>query len=110
MKIIDIDSIKPPGGEVANFQGAEHGANVSFFVVHFSHGQGPKRHRHPHEETFVILEGEIELVIDGARHRVGGGKITVIPAGTWHVFTVQSKEPVHMINIHPVPKMITEWA
>jgi len=110
MKIIDIESIMPPGGNVANFQGGEHGANVSFFVVYFSQGEGPRKHRHPYEETFVILEGDIELLIDGISQQVGGGTITVIPAGTWHQFKVISEEPVNMINIHPVSKMVTEWA
>ena len=41
MEIIDISSIKPAGAEVANFQGFEHGASVSFFVVEFSPGKGP---------------------------------------------------------------------
>jgi len=110
MKIIDIASIMSPGGNVANFQGVEHGANVSFFVVHFSQGEGPRKHRHPYEETFVILAGEIELLIDGTGQQVGGGTIAVIPAGTWHQFKVISEEPVNMINIHPISKMITEWA
>jgi len=110
MKIIDIESIMQSDGNVATFQGVEHGANVSFFVVHFSQGEGPRKHLHPYEETFVILEGEIELVIDGMGQQAGGGKIAVIPAGAWHEFKVISEEPVHMINIHPASKMVTEWA
>jgi len=110
MKLIDIESLMPPGGNVANFQGIEHGANVSFFVVHFSQGEGPRKHRHPYEETFVILEGEIELLIDGMSQQAGGGKIAVIPAGAWHEFKVISEKPVNMINIHPTSKMVTEWA
>jgi len=40
MKIVDIDSRKPPGEEVAIFQGFQHGAGVSFFLVEFSPGKG----------------------------------------------------------------------
>jgi len=110
MKIIDIESIMQSGGNVATFQGVEHGANVSFFVVHFSQGEGPSKHCHPYEETFIILEGEIELLIDGMSQKAGGRKIAVIPAGVWHEFKVISEEPVRMINIHPASKMVTEWA
>ena len=38
MKTIDINSLKPPGQEVAIFQGVKHGANVSCFIVHFEPG------------------------------------------------------------------------
>ncbi len=110
MNIINIDDLKSPRGEVAIFQGAEHAADVSFFVVEFSHGQGPKRHRHPYEETFILLNGEIEIILDGATQTVSGRKVVVIPAGAWHEFKVRSQGPVSMINLHPTPKMITEWA
>jgi quercetin dioxygenase-like cupin family protein len=110
MKIIDINNIKPLGEEVANFQGFKHGARVSFFIVQFSPGKGPDKHRHPYEETFIILDGEIEVIIDGQAQKIGSNKIVVIPASTWHEFKNRSDKPVSMVNIHPVPKMVTEWA
>jgi quercetin dioxygenase-like cupin family protein len=41
---------------------------------------------------------------------VGGGTIVVIPRGTWHEFTVLSDTPARMVNVHPVARMVTEWA
>ena len=110
MKIVDIDSLKPPGEEVAIFQGFQHGAGVSFFLVEFSPGKGPARHRHPYDETFIILDGEIEAIVDGEARMVGGEKIVIIHADAWHEFKARSDKPVRMITLHPVPKMITEWA
>ena len=110
MKIIDVDRLKASGGEVAIFHGFEQGANVSLFIVHFSPGNGPKKHRHPYEEIFLLLDGEIEATIDGQPQTIGKDQIAVVPAGTWHEFKVCSEGPVAMVNIHPVPKMITEWA
>jgi len=110
MKIVDIETLKLPGQEVATFQGSKHGANVSFFIVQFSPGKGPRKRRHPYEETFIILEGEIEAIIDGETKTLGENNIVIIPAGTWHEFKNCSEKPVFMINIHPVPEMITEWA
>ena len=109
MKTIAINSLKPPGAESATFQGSEHGANISFFVVEFSRGKGPKKHRHPYEETFILLDGEIELMTNDSTQSAAGGTIVVIPAGTWHEFKVRSESPVRMINIHPVSRMVTEW-
>jgi quercetin dioxygenase-like cupin family protein len=110
MKTIDINNIKPPGEEVAIFQGAKHGANVSLFIVHFPPGKYPRKHRHPYEETFIILEGEIEAIVDGEMKTLNENYIVIIPAGTWHEFKNRSQKPVFMINIHPVQEMITEWA
>jgi quercetin dioxygenase-like cupin family protein len=110
MKSIDINSLKPPGAEVAIFQGIKHGANVSFFIVHFSPGKGPQKHRHPYEETFILLEGEIEAIVDGETRNLRENNIVIIPAGAWHEFKNCSAKPVFMINLHPVAEIITEWA
>ena len=110
MKILDINSMKQPGAEAATFHGFEHEAKVSFFIVQFSPGHGPKKHRHPYEETFILLDGEIEIIVNGNTQTIGAGKIAIVPAGTWHEFKNCSDRPLQMINIHPVEKMITEWA
>jgi quercetin dioxygenase-like cupin family protein len=110
MKLLDITEMKRPGADAATFQGSEHGANVSFFVVEMETGKGPKRHRHAYEETFIVLDGEILATVDGATQAIGRGKIAVIPPNTWHEFTVISETPARMINVHPVPTIVTEWA
>lgn len=110
MKIIDINSMKSPGGEAATFQGFEHEANVSFFIVGFSPGKGPKKHRHPCEETFIIVNGEIEVVVDSETQTIRSNTIAIIPANTWHEFKNCSDKQLHIVYIHPVSKMITEWA
>lgn len=110
MKIIDIREMRSPNGEVVTFHGFEHGANVCFFIVQFPSGKGPDRHRHPYEETFIVLDGEIETIVDGETQPIGKDTVVIIPANTWHEFKSRSEQPVHMINIHPAPKMITEWA
>ncbi|HEX5941157.1 MAG TPA: cupin domain-containing protein [Anaerolineales bacterium] len=110
MKVLDINTLKPPGQEVATFQGVKHGANVSFFVVHFPPGKGPRKHRHPYEETFIILEGQIEAIVNDKTETIHENNIVIIPAGTWHEFKNLSEKPVFMVNIHPVPEMLTEWA
>lgn len=110
MNIIDVNNITPLDGEVAIFQGLKHGANVSFFIVHFSPSKGPRKHRHPYEETFIILEGEIEAIVDGEAKILRENHIAIIPAGIWHEFKNRSEKHAFMINIHPVPEMVTEWA
>jgi quercetin dioxygenase-like cupin family protein len=84
-------------------------SDLSFFVVHFSPGHEPKKRHHPYEETFIILDAEIEVIVDEQTERIGGEKIAIIPANTWHEFKNRSDKPLLIVNLHPVPKMITEW-
>ena len=94
MNIVDINSIKPPGEEASTFQGLKHGASISFFVVQFSPGKGPKKHRHPYEEPFVILDGEIEVIVDDQTQTVSAATIVIVPANTWHELKNLTYKPV----------------
>lgn len=110
MNIIDIASLRPSSGGSPRFEGASHGASVSFCVVTSPPGQGADKHRHPYEEIFVILDGDIEVIVDGAQQMIRGGNIAIIPANAWHEFKNRSDRAVLMVNIHPAPKMIQEDA
>lgn len=111
MDLVDINSLRPSGGGSPRFEGAHHGATISFFIVDSAPGKGADKHRHPYEETFVILDGDIEVTIDGEATMVGPGNIVVIPANTWHAFKNRSDHAACMVNIHPVSTMIQEdWA
>ena len=54
------------------FEGADHGSGVSFFLARTPPGRGPRLHRHPYEETFVVHEGRVELHGRRADDRGGG--------------------------------------
>jgi len=96
-----------PGGSL-RFEGGAYDADTSFFVVFAPTGKGADRHRHPYPETFIVLDGEIEAVIDGSSYRAGSGNIIVIPAHSWHEFKAVSADPARLVNIHPVPEMSQE--
>ena len=108
-KLVDFADVRT-NPEVVTFQGRDHGSSISCFIVTFGAGNGPRRHRHAYDETFIILEGVIHLTANGETRTVGGGTVAVIPRGTWHEFKVVSETPVRMINVHPVSAMVTEWA
>jgi quercetin dioxygenase-like cupin family protein len=111
MEIISIDNLKPKGGNSAKFEGFNYGANTSFFVVNSAPGKGAQKHRHPYEETFVILDGNIEVIVNGEKKMIAGGHIAIIPPKAWHEFKNRSDHNALMVNIHPVSKMIQEdWS
>lgn len=48
-------------------------------------------HRHPNEdETFIVLEGQLILQIDGTNHTGHPGSIISVPRGAPHAFVVTS--------------------
>jgi quercetin dioxygenase-like cupin family protein len=93
----------------AIFVGRDHGANVSFFIVSCGRGQGPQPHRHPYEETFVVLEGRSAFSVGEETFDVEAGSIVVAPAGVVHSFKGAIDGVTRQVNIHPVAEMVTEW-
>jgi quercetin dioxygenase-like cupin family protein len=54
--------------------------------MHVLPGGGPGPHRHDFEESFVVLEGEIEATFRGAKSAVKKGETIHIPANAPHRF------------------------
>src|SRR5471030_1931598 len=65
--------------------------------MHIPPGGGPPPHRHDFEESFTLLEGEIEFVFRGEKSVVRAGETVSIPANAPHSFTNASKEVVRLL-------------
>jgi mannose-6-phosphate isomerase-like protein (cupin superfamily) len=85
------------------------GASVSVIVVDSEPGAGPRLHRHPYEEVFVVLEGEATFTLGDQQRVVGGGEIVVAPAGVPHRFVNSGAGRLRQVDIHPRPRFETEW-
>ena len=62
-------------------------------------GGGPGPHRHDFEESFTILEGEIETTFRGKKYVVRAGETINIPANAPHSFRNASQNPVRLLCI-----------
>jgi len=62
-------------------------------------GGGPPPHRHDFEETFTLLEGELDVAFRGAKQVVRAGETINIPANAPHQFHNSSSEAVRMLCI-----------
>ncbi len=62
-------------------------------------GGGPPPHRHDFEETFILLEGEMEATFRGQKSMVRAGDTLNIPANAPHQFHNASTTAVRMICI-----------
>jgi quercetin dioxygenase-like cupin family protein len=67
--------------------------------MHVPPGGGPPPHRHDFEETFIILEGELEATFRGAKSTVLAGETIHIPSNAPHQFHNGSQKPVRMLCI-----------
>ncbi len=100
----------PARGEDANeFQGFRHGAGVSFIVVDAPLGGGPRLHRHPYEEVFVVQEGTATFTAGDDVIVARGGQVVVVPAGVPHKFVNSGTGRLRQIDIHASDRFITEW-
>jgi quercetin dioxygenase-like cupin family protein len=62
-------------------------------------GGGPPPHRHDFEESFTVLEGEIEAIFRGTSSIVHAGQVINIPANAPHQFRNKSEQPARMLVI-----------
>jgi mannose-6-phosphate isomerase-like protein (cupin superfamily) len=89
--------------------GADHGATISIILDRSFPGQGPRLHRHPYDETWVVQEGAVRFQLGDTEYEAGSGDIIIAPPGIPHKFTNQGTERAKLICIHASPTFITEW-
>lgn len=62
---------------------------------------GPPVHVHPHaEERFEVLEGAIEVLVDGTWRTLGRGEQAVVPPGVPHTVRSHGGERARVVNTH----------
>jgi len=67
--------------------------------MHVPPGGGPPPHRHDFEETFILLDGEMQVTFRGQKSTVRAGDTVNVPSNAPHQFHNASSEPVRMICI-----------
>jgi quercetin dioxygenase-like cupin family protein len=67
--------------------------------MHIPPGGGPPPHRHDFEESFIVLEGQIEATFRGAKSVVRAGQTIHIPANAPHQFHNKSDQPARLLCI-----------
>ncbi len=92
------------------FVGADFGdVPFSVILVHSRPGQGPKLHRHPYAEVFVVESGTATFRIGDETMEVEGGTVVVSPPGEAHGFHNSGDGELRLTAIHGAGQFNTEW-
>jgi len=57
---------------------------MTFAHYDFVRGASIHEHFHPEEEVYEVIEGELELTIDGVAQIVRAGLVAIVPSGVRH--------------------------
>ena len=79
--------------------GDDTGGRFCVIDMHIPPGGGPAPHRHDFEETFILLEGEMEATFRGKKSIVRAGDTINIPSNAPHQFHNASSKPVRLLCI-----------
>ncbi|WP_350277609.1 cupin domain-containing protein [Kribbella sp. HUAS MG21] len=63
-------------------------------------GSGSPVHIHEHEEeSLIVLDGNLRVVLDGEDHPAGPGTVAILPQGVPHAYVVTSAE-ARFLTLH----------
>ena len=77
--------------------GKDTAGRYTLIDMHIPPGGGPPPHRHDFEETFTLLEGELQATFRGEKRTVRAGETIHIPANAPHQFHNSSEKPVRLL-------------
>ena len=107
--IVPFDELQPTAHS-HEFVGVEHGdVPFSVILVHSQPGVGPKLHRHPYAEVFIVEDGQATFRIGDREVVVEGGNVVFSPPGEAHGFTNTGTGELRLVAIHGASRFDTEW-
>ncbi|HEY6251997.1 MAG TPA: cupin domain-containing protein [Candidatus Angelobacter sp.] len=101
MPIVDVSSLKIkerlPGWRGRYF----HSQNMTFAHYDFVKGASIHEHHHPEEEVYEVIEGELDVTIDGVALTARPGMVAIVPGGVRHSIKALTDGRAIIID-HPV--------
>ena len=79
--------------------GRDTAGRFTLIDMHIPPEGGPPPHRHDFEESFILLDGELQATFRGEKRVVRAGETIHIPANAPHQFHNASSKPVRMLCI-----------
>jgi quercetin dioxygenase-like cupin family protein len=63
------------------------------------HTTGPGPHHHPEDDVFLVTEGTMSFLVDGAWRDAPAGTFVLVPGGATHDFENRSDAPASVFNV-----------
>ena len=84
MGFVDTSSLKVierlPGWKGRYF----HSENMTFAHYDFTRGSSIHEHFHPEEEVYEVIEGELEVIVEGVTEVLRPGLVAIVPSNARH--------------------------
>ena len=61
-----------------------HSPSMTFAHYDFAAGSSIHEHYHPQEEVWNVIEGELEITVDGVTQTIRPGVAAIVPGGVRH--------------------------
>lgn len=81
IQLNELQEVEPVDGFRARFI---HSETMTFAYWTIREGAVLPEHAHPHEQVAHLLEGELELIIDGRAMLLTPGMVAVVPSDVQH--------------------------
>ena len=84
MPFVDTDKLKVterlPGWRGRYF----HSQHMTFAHYDFKRGASIHEHFHPQEEVYEVIQGELEMTVDGTTQIARAGLVAIVPGNARH--------------------------
>jgi quercetin dioxygenase-like cupin family protein len=94
-------------GELRQLSGSDYDLQTSIMHAQVAPGSGPRRHRHPHAEIFVLHSGQGRFDVEGEFIDAVAGDMVIIPPEAWHSFVNTGDGPLGQTAIHENRRAVT---
>jgi quercetin dioxygenase-like cupin family protein len=89
-------------------EGVNLGAETTLILTDMAAGHGPRLHKHPYPELWVIHTGAVTFTAGAETIEAGAGDIVHVEAELPHKFVV-TDGPAKMVCIHTAARFHTDW-
>jgi len=108
--VVRWEELERRGPGSYTFDGQRFGASACVLIGDgVPPGSGPRLHRHPYEEVFVVYDGTATFTLGTETIEAGAHSVVIVPAHTPHKFVNSGRAPLYETSVHLSPQRITEW-
>lgn len=94
----DLETLTVIGETLRPLLTNEMGSSIEIYDTQGHEGMGPPPHVHDWSESYVVLEGEIDLIVDGREQRIGAGMSAHAPGGSTHGYRIAA-DNTHFLTV-----------